>query len=82
MASIVRLKEKIESLGASFVVDEACYRASAPSGFCWEHGLHELVANHGRMDMTKPEAREELFQRVEVYGQIEKCTAPNCEWCK
>ena len=75
------LKQKIEASGASFAEDRTCFRAAAPAGFCWEPGLHELVAPFGRRGMTKAEARDDLHRRVGLYGQPEKCDTVDCEWC-
>jgi hypothetical protein len=81
MASITEVKQVVANRDGTFEEDDICYRATAPHGFCWEPGLHELVANFGRMDMTKAQARQDLIERVKMFSPL-PCIDPDCDWCK
>lgn len=66
--------------------ETVCYRATAPNGFCFEESLHELVEPCCPMGSRpsvrdKQESRAAIVKRVAEYGELEKCTVDNCDWC-
>lgn len=57
-----------------------CYRATAPNGYRWEPGLHELVAWY-EVPFFAAEAREALAE--DLRGRTpEICDDPDCDWCE
>lgn len=65
----------------------ACYRVTCQSRYCFDQpnergqdGLHELVVDYsegGKREALK-DARRQFNEHMRF---VERCEAPNCEWC-
>jgi len=77
-------------LGVTVVIDDCDLRVTAPDGFCFEPGLHELVECILELHPScypatwrkraLQEAIDRMYNRLEE-ETLEPCTDPNCDWC-
>lgn len=90
--SLQKLRSECQRLGCSLELDSECqcYRATAPSGRCFESGLHELIAVFGAgfigNGATRAAARADLGYRLLGYAALgscdESCSVRNCDLCR
>lgn len=60
-----------------------CYEAIAPVGYCFEPGLHLLVASFD--GQTQADARVDLMDRIIcgiIDGKLERCDCNDCEYIR
>lgn len=83
------LLRETKKRGLTLELDEMsqCYRATCPEGYCFEEGLHEVIAVFGDgiigNGWSKAEARADLLDRLrEDVPTIEICRTVPCDWCE
>jgi hypothetical protein len=85
--TVADLREAAARHGATVedasLADYVAYRVCAPSGKCWDEGLHVFRVEWRAGDAAaEQEALRDVLAQMEDYGGLSDCTVPDCPYCQ